>query len=54
MLNKVILMGRLTADPELRRTQSNTAVTSQVYMHLFDDTHQEVVDLVGQAITRAT
>ena len=33
---------------------SNTAVTSQVYMHLFDDTHQEVVDLVGQAITRAT
>lgn len=28
MLNKVILMGRLTADPELRRTQSNTAVTS--------------------------
>ena len=33
---------------------SNTTVTSQVYMHLFDDTHQEVVDLVGQAITRAT
>lgn len=28
MLNKAILMGRLTADPELRRTQSNTAVTS--------------------------
>ena len=28
MLNKVILMGRLTADPELRRTQQNTAVTS--------------------------
>ncbi len=28
MLNKVILMGRLTADPELRRTPNNTAVTS--------------------------
>lgn len=28
MLNKIVLMGRLTADPELRRTQSNTAVTS--------------------------
>lgn len=28
MLNKAILMGRLTRDPELRHTQSNTAVTS--------------------------
>jgi single-strand DNA-binding protein len=28
MLNKIILMGRLTKDPELRRTQSGTAVTS--------------------------
>ena len=28
MLNKIILMGRLTRDPELRRTQSGTAVTS--------------------------
>ena len=28
MVNKVVLMGRLTADSELRRTQSNTAVTS--------------------------
>lgn len=28
MLNKVTLMGRLTKDPELRYTQSNTAVTS--------------------------
>lgn len=28
MLNKAILMGRLTADPELRRTQSGTSVTS--------------------------
>lgn len=28
MLNKTILMGRLTADPEIRRTQQGTAVTS--------------------------
>ncbi len=28
MLNKIFLMGRLTRDPELRRTQSSTAVTS--------------------------
>ena len=28
MLNKVVLMGRLTKDPELRRTGSGTAVTS--------------------------
>ena len=26
MLNKIIIMGRLTRDPELRRTQSGTAV----------------------------
>ena len=28
MLNKVFIMGRLTRDPELRRTQSGTPVTS--------------------------
>lgn len=28
MLNKIIIMGRLTSDPELRRTGSGTAVTS--------------------------
>jgi len=28
VLNRIILMGRLTRDPELRRTQSGTAVTS--------------------------
>lgn len=27
MLNRVVLMGRLTKNPELRRTQSGTAVT---------------------------
>ena len=27
-LNKICIMGRLTADPELRRTQSGAAVTS--------------------------
>lgn len=28
MLNKIFIMGRLTADPELRRTQSGVAVAS--------------------------
>ena len=28
MLNKIILMGRLTRDPELRRTQNGTAVAA--------------------------
>lgn len=28
MLNKIIIMGRLTRDPEMRRTQGGTAVTS--------------------------
>lgn len=28
MLNKIFIMGRLTRDPELRRTQSGTAVAS--------------------------
>ena len=28
MLNKIFLMGRLTRDPELRRTENGTAVAS--------------------------
>lgn len=28
MLNHIVIMGRMTRDPELRRTQSGTAVTS--------------------------
>ena len=28
MLNRIVIMGRLTRDPELRRTQNDTAVTS--------------------------
>lgn len=28
MLNKIVLMGRLTRDPELRKTQSDTPVCS--------------------------
>ena len=27
MINKAVLMGRLTRDPELRHTQNNTPVT---------------------------
>ena len=28
MLNRIVIMGRLTRDPALRRTQNGTAVTS--------------------------
>ena len=28
MLNKIIIMGRLTRDPEMRHTQTGTAVAS--------------------------
>ena len=28
MLNRIVIMGRLTRDPELRRTQHGTAVPS--------------------------
>ena len=28
MLNRIVIMGRLTRDPELRRTQNGTAVAS--------------------------
>ena len=27
MLNRIVIMGRLTRDPELRRTQNGTAVS---------------------------
>ncbi len=33
---------------------SNTTITSQIYTHLFDETHLDVVDLVGQAIVHAS
>ena len=29
---------------------SSTAITSQIYLHLFDETHRDVVSLVGDAI----
>ena len=30
MINKVVLVGRLTADPELKQTQSGISVTSNM------------------------
>lgn len=33
MLNKIILMGRLTRDPELRRTESGMPMAAEKNMH---------------------
>jgi len=33
---------------------SSTTVTSQIYTHLFDDTHQDVVEQVGKAIAEVS
>ena len=57
MLNKVILMGRLTADPELRRTQSNTAVTSftlavnRSYTRQGEQPQTDFIDIVAWSST---
>ncbi|MBQ9534672.1 MAG: single-stranded DNA-binding protein [Clostridia bacterium] len=57
MLNKVVLMGRLTADPELRRTQSNTAVTSftlavnRTYSRAGEQSQTDFIDCVAWAST---
>lgn len=53
MLNKIILMGRLTRDPELRRTQSGTAVTSfsiacdRDYKSQSDEKETDFIDVVA-------
>ena len=49
MLNKVILMGRLTSDPELRHTQSNTPVTSFTLAvdRSYKDKQTDFIDVVA-------
>lgn len=52
MLNVIALMGRLTADPELRHTQSNIAVTSftlavdRDYQKQGQDRQADFIDIV--------
>lgn len=57
MLNKAILMGRLTADPELRRTQNNTSVTSftlavnRTYARQGEQAQTDFIDVVAWTST---
>ena len=54
MLNKAILMGRLTADPELRHTTSNTAVTSftlAVNRRFSQNNETDFIDIVAWSST---
>ena len=57
MLNRIILMGRLTRDPELRRTQSGTAVASftlAVDRDFKDQNNQRVTDFIDCVAWRQT
>lgn len=49
MLNKIIVMGRLTRDPELRRTGNGTAVTSFTIAcdRDFGDNETDFLDIVA-------
>ena len=57
MLNKAILMGRLTAEPELRRTQNNTSVTSfslavnRSYARQGEQAQTDFIDVVAWGTT---
>ena len=57
MLNTVILMGRLTADPELRTTTSGTSVTSftiavdRNYVKSGEDRQTDFINLVAWRTT---
>lgn len=56
-LNKVIIMGRLTATPELRRTQSGTAVTSfslAVDRDFKEQNGERLTDFIDVVAWRAT
>ena len=54
MLNTAIFMGRLTADPELRHTSSDTAVTSftvaadRSYVKTGAERQADFIDVVAQ------
>lgn len=58
MLNKIFIMGRLCADPELRHTQSGTAVASlrlAVDRDFKDkDTGERKADFIGVVAWRST
>lgn len=57
MLNKIFLMGRLTRDPELRHTQSGTAVASfalAVERDFKDQNNQRVTDFIDVVAWRQT
>lgn len=53
MLNKAILMGRLVAEPELRRTQNDTSVTSftlavdRTYARQGEQKQTDFIDIVA-------
>lgn len=57
MLNKVVLMGRLTKDPELRHTQSNIPVASftlAVDRGFSKDKQQQTTDFINIVAWRGT
>lgn len=57
MLNKCFIMGRLTRDPELRRTQSGTAVTSfslAVDRDFKEQNGERLTDFIDVVAWRAT
>lgn len=54
MLNKVVLMGRLTADPEKRMTTSNTPVTSFTVAVDRDYSKEKETDFINCVAWRST
>ena len=56
MLNKAILMGRLTADPELRHTQSNTAVVNFTLAvdRAYSKEREKITDFIEVVAWRST
>lgn len=57
MLNKIFIMGRMTRDPELRRTQNGTAVTSftlAVDRDFKDKDGEKVADFIDCVAWRTT